>query len=689
MAIQIPRVTGRRVLDTTGPVPQIDSRPVEAPNLGAALTTAGINVQAVENRRMAEQEQAEISRAGLALASARAKWTDELRTREEAAPLGAPEFSVGVLKDFDADVGKLAGEFQSERARNYLQQSITEFRTTLGSSAARFETEARTRKITAEQAATIDENRKFVRGNWDAYGEIVKDHDAYLDNSGLSENFREPLRQSARELLADSATTGFVEKDPYAAVKALRADDSGLAFIAGLSPEARERQINAAETEIRRREAEARTRQIEARQGLTDRLQDLTTAATLGLPITDIPSKAELTAAYGAEDGARRAEQVTALVRMGSDVATLHQQPTSEVVKLLESYRPTEQEGATADAQRYGLLARAADQVIKARDTDPAGYLQRYSPAVARVWQQVEAGEQGAPQRYLAVVRAERERLGLPGNDVLPKAYAEALVDRISAPQPDESLAARLSAEADRWGPAWPEVYRQVATKLPDTAFVIGSGLAPTTAQTLAAVSTMKDDDKVTATGSPMKAVRDRVSSQLEEFRESFGVSNARTAVAVERAAVDLAYGYMMAGASESDAVNRATQELVSDRYSFTKINGKTLRVPAGVDVDTVEVGAEAFMDTFKLPSGTVQTLPGLPEEEALAQAEAAIKAGGYWRTAPDESGLRLYVGTAPVPGLNGKPVQLSWGELTALGTGRFNPERNDMAFDPAGLGVQ
>lgn len=271
MAIMIPRVTGRQVTDSAGPVAQVSPAQVDTPNLGTALTTAGINVQAVENARNAEMEQAEISRAGLAVATARAKWAEESRKREEAAPLGAPDYSAGLLKDYDEDTAPLIQGMQSPRAKLYTQQALTELRGSLATNAARFETEARTKKIAGEQSAAIDESRKYLRNHIDEFDAIAKDHDNYLTASGLPENVREPLRVAGRGLLADSAVTGFVERDPARALAELKADQSSIGAINALTPEARERQINAAETEIRRREAEARARAAEARAAATER----------------------------------------------------------------------------------------------------------------------------------------------------------------------------------------------------------------------------------------------------------------------------------------------------------------------------------------------------------------------------------------------------------------------------------
>lgn len=453
-----------------------------------------------------------------------------------------------------------------------------------------------------------------------------------------------------------------------AALKALRADagQSGMSAVEGLTPESRERAIGVAETEIRRREAEAKARQIEARQVLGDRLRDIATAASMGIDTGPTPSRAELVAAYGPEEGGQRHQQVQDMVRLSKDVAALHLMPTDELLAKVESYRPTQVEGAANQAQLYGAVAGPAQDVLAARQKDPAGYLVQYSPLVAERWQAFQEGAAPATA-YLSALQAERERLGVLGHGVLPAGYVEAVAERVTKPQGDETLAATMAAEAERWGSAWPEVYKQLATeaKLPDVALVIGSGIPKRAADTLAGVAKLppKEQEALIPAGKTRKDVQKEVADNLADLSSTFGPEGAPTLAAVQNSVEQLAIGYMAQGTSLGDAVEQAAKDVANDRYSFLDFRGHAYRVPADVDADLVDEGATRFLSAFRLPSGSIATPPGIVEEEVLGQGTDAIRRDGYWRTAPDESGLRLYYGGRPVPG----PVQLTWAEAAAL----------------------
>jgi hypothetical protein len=176
--------------------------------------------------------------------------------------------------------------------------------------------------------------------------------------------------------------------------------------------------------------------------------------------------------------------------------------PTDELVKQAHDFTPTKVEGAADQAQLAGFVANRTEAIINAREKDGAGYLVQYAPATQKAWQQFMTLPPGEPEEraaategYLRAVRADRERLQIPGKDVLPNSYAESVADSINSAPSAEQLASTIEAEGRRWGKAWPQVYEQIAPKLSDTAAVIGSGIPRAAAVKLASTAQLKDTE--------------------------------------------------------------------------------------------------------------------------------------------------------------------------------------------------
>lgn len=427
---------------------------------------------------------------------------------------------------------------------------------------------------------------------------------------------------------------------------------------------------NSAEAEINRRESEAKGRLTEVRQALNDQMVDIRAAASNGMTITDVPSKASLVAAFGEQEGAQRYNQTLAFATLSPKISALYQAPLDQVVKTVEGYKPTQVQGAADQYALMGIVQQKASAILKEREADAAGYLTRHSALVNETW---TAFQQAKPQEsdaaatdYLRAVRAEKERLGIQSQDVLPGAYADAVVDQLTKPQAAETLAARMASEAQRWGSTWPEVYRQVQKKLPDAALVIGSGIPKRAADTLALMSSKTEDElKVLIPAGHSKAdIEKDATDDLSTMLSTFGPEASKVMGALHSSTVKTAIGYMASGSSYKEAITQAAKDIANNRYTFQDFRDQAYRVPVEIDADLVDEGATFFLERYAQPSGTVQVPAGTPEEVILSQATDSIRRTGYWRTAPDESGLRLYVNNAVVPGVGGKPVQLTWEQL-------------------------
>lgn len=416
------------------------------------------------------------------------------------------------------------------------------------------------------------------------------------------------------------------------------------------------------EAERRAREAEQRSKLVEARQAMSDRLQDIQVGAQLGLPV-QVPDKAVLQTLYGEREGAQKYELTQKLATLSGEVSSLQGLSNAELVDKAQSYRPTQTEGAAEQSQLHGFMTRSVSQILDAREKDPAGYLTRNSPTVQKTWQNFPQD----PQGYLRAVRAEKERLGIQGTDVLPAGYAQQLADDINTAGTAEKLADRIEEESVRWGSAWPEIYGQLGNKLSDTALIIGSGIPKTAATALAATMNLKDTElKAMLPGSIKETdLEADVASEFADFTQSLPPEAARTANATLAAAKRLSIKYMNDGASKGDAVERAYKDLVKSQYSLVAFRGKTLRVPAELDATAIQLGAQQFMQTFTPSAGSLEIPDGaaLTAEEYTGQFQEYVRNNGYWVTRPDAKGLRLYLDGGPVVTSQG-PLDTTWEEL-------------------------
>lgn len=430
-----------------------------------------------------------------------------------------------------------------------------------------------------------------------------------------------------------------------------------------IAPDRRAVLLKAAKNEL---ESEQRARLTELRQSLTDQMQDISAAAQAGIPVTNVPGRASFVAAFGDREGAQRYESATKLANLSIEVSSLHGQPNADLVKEVEKYRPKQVEGAAEQGQLHNFMARSVSQILTQREKDPAGYLMQNSPTVQRAWAEFSQDPARAPA-YLSAVTAEKERLGIASNDVLPDAYVQGLADEIAGEKTAEGLAARIESETQRWGDAWPDVYGQLAGKLPDTAMVIGSGIPQRAATSLAATMKLKDTELKAMLPPDVKwnDVEASVDSQFADFQRSMPPEAARTWNAVRDSAVRLSVKYMNDGDGQSDAVKKAYADLVESQYSLIEFRNSTFRVPNTLDADAIETGARFAIGAYApdaaslaVPAGAAQ-----PVEEYASQWGEYVRENGYWVTRPDGKGLRLYADGGPILDASG-PFELTWEQL-------------------------
>lgn len=642
--------------------------------LGAALESVADDQARLKAFERQKAEERAAVWANEQVMQMRTRWVEELPRRQETASETADGFARQVVTDFDAEADEAIRRAPTQAARDWLRNRLSQVRLSLLQDSLVWEARRGAEYKVSGLSRAIDQASIAAEFNPDDFPTLAAEQLAAIEASGLNAEVQRQLIQDGQQKIASAAVQGMIRRNPVEALQELNNEKTEVLAVRALTFDQRQALRSRAQAEINRREAETKANLAELRQALNDQLADIRAAATAGMIIDSIPSREALQAAFGEREGAQRHATALAYAQMAPAIQGLYQAPANEIAEVVSRYQPTQVEGAAEQLQLAGIVEQKARSILQEREKDAGGYLVAHSPAVQRAWnafQQASAeGQEEAASAYLQAVRAEKERLGIQSWDVLPHAYADLVVDRLTRPQGAETLATAMASEAQRWGAAWPAVYRQISKKLPDAALIIGSGIPKRAADTLALMSqrTPAELKQLIPPGRAMTDVERLVDDELADLTSTFGPEGATVLTAMRNSAIRTAIGYMASGSSFRDAIKQATADLANDRYTFQTFRGQTYRVPVHLDADLIDDGALQALREYTQPSGTVQVPPGTPEEVILSQATDHIRRTGYWRTAPDESGLRLYVGNAVVPGADGRPVQLSWQQLEELG---------------------
>ena len=415
-----------------------------------------------------------------------------------------------------------------------------------------------------------------------------------------------------------------------------------------------------------------------ARDGLRNQLRDIEAAARIGIPVTSIPSREELVAAFGESDGERAYNQASGFRQVSRDVARLNTMPAVSIVEAISNYQPTEVEGAYDAAERATIVESSARAIIQAREKDPANYIIQHTPEVAAAWNEAMAGDPEAAARYLQLYQAERGRLQIGNDNLIPEDYADEIAQRITNPATSEELYANVARESGRWGNAWPQVLKQLGPKLPDTTKIIASGISPAAGVALASVSNLKRSEleALVPPGKKWSEIEELVASQMEGTLRSFppDAGGVRMRGALLDSAMRLTLKYMNDGSSPKAAARLARQALSDQMFTLVDFRSAPFRIPAGLDPEPVEAGARSFIGTFE----NTEVMRGTQMEDnaSISMGTDFIRDHGYWVTKPDGTGLRLYVDGAPVTQA-GSLVEYSWMQLSDEGARILHNKKN------------
>ncbi|MBB5143957.1 hypothetical protein [Desulfovibrio intestinalis] len=430
-------------------------------------------------------------------------------------------------------------------------------------------------------------------------------------------------------------------------------------------------------------QARARAERAERQFDVHARLQDSIAAWRQGQDAPTAPTQKEVVSAYGAEKGTRIWQEVESARAFGADIQAMSTLTPEEQIKMLADRKPQPGDGYASSLADYTRLEHAVKVDQELRQKDPIGYLlgkDRGVQTAFKSWQESPTPENA--QTYAAKIQAAGAARGMRQSEVespplLPDSAAKDLAWRVAnSDKPAEILEQQQSA----WGQHWPSVERQLVTegKMPTGLRVVASGMDKESGGLLA--STYRNPkykeqakDVLGLTESSFKDLRERVHGELEQFTATLQAQgDLEMAATITDSATRLTLEYMQRGFDVKDAARKASEDVALNRYRLVEQGDGYYRVPSKVDADAIAKGARsALLDIASKPESiTVPKASGGLTSQFIAQsASSVIKRDGEWVTAPDESGLNLYVQGRPVRDTQGKIIFRSWADLVRIGS--------------------
>lgn len=661
--------------------PQIASRPISAPTVGGqgpdnSGLIQGFNRLGSTVADFAQNERRKADEAAIRDADTQLqKWQLDAMFNNQGGVYtkkgsNALDVTNQTMDQFEAAQAKIGEGLKTDTQRTAYNELVSRRRMSLDADLNRYEFGERQRyydEVDAGQLETAMQGAALYYNEPDKIAQYQAQMAGVLasqaQRKGLPPEAAQAQLLKANSSMSTAVISRMVADNPYTAREYFKQAEGAM------TAEDQVQVSRMIERETKSREVEARQLQAIGRAELSSRVQDASAAYLQGLDFVQPPSKAEFVASYGAEEGSERYDQFLKVQSIGSAMRELAVAGPEERARILNGYNPAAggvaQEGFAQDVKLYGTLANAAIGLEKELQSDPATYAARYSPDVRRAAEALANGDDGATEAYAAAMLAEQTRLGVENPRLLSNSQAASIVEQFSQIEDGGSNAAQvIQGLQEQWGKNWPTVYKQLQSKLPGAALVIGSGVDEATGSMLARIAPLKTEELKrgldSAAASDVKAA---LNDQMAEFRATLGqqVGGERTFATLYNEAERLSYAYMGQGKSPQDAVSEAYRAMVDDKYT---VRG-SWRAPKQFDADLIERGSDMVKESLSVDELDFAVPAGVSKEFASERVKSAIQKDGYWVTTPDESGLALYYGGAAVLTREGRPIIRSWDDLT------------------------
>lgn len=137
-----------------------------------------------------------------------------------------------------------------------------------------------------------------------------------------------------------------------------------------------------------------------------------------------MPTPEQFVKAYGAGDGMARYQAFKTSIDTAKITFGMRSMTNEEILAQVAAAQPTSTgNSAVLESKRFDTVAAAAQETLKARAADPAGYVMNVFPEVSKAFEAAQDDPSLMPAALTAMQAAQAE-LGLDEMKLLPKGYA-------------------------------------------------------------------------------------------------------------------------------------------------------------------------------------------------------------------------------------------------------------------------
>lgn len=196
-----------------------------------------------------------------------------------------------------------------------------------------------------------------------------------------------------------------------------------------------------------RAKAELNNRDVGMRTSLSTIADNAPAAvAQTGQWAGDLPTANDFVKAYGGAEGIQKYQAFESDMDTSKTLFGMRTMSNDQIAAAVKSSVPVSGGNTSAiDGKRYQVISQAADSVLKARATDPAGYTMDAFPQVGDAFKAAGEDHTLFPQALTMMAEAQK-KLGITQPELLPKAMASQAADAFK----DQTLPAqqRISSVA-------------------------------------------------------------------------------------------------------------------------------------------------------------------------------------------------------------------------------------------------
>jgi len=641
---------------------------------GGGSNTAGQAISQAADFFQQKAERDQLAGVNLDMAKVRGDWIENLSKRMDEAPAGAPDFTKGVVDEYDKAMEKMRSERSLPRhIADKLSLEQAQFKDQLISRATAFEASARAAKRKNDAVEYQTGISRTVFNDPAMFSTELERIDQTLTGFGLTGDAHAEISRNMKADLAQNTVRGLINRGNLAGARAALESGPVSEFISG---DAANQLKHGIDSEQRRLEAEARAEEARRKEAATAEIgvlqQDVFAAIqTNGKSPDEGRLRAAYSVAYGdkPEMAARLSGQIDNAKNFYVASKSVAFTSPGEDQAMIEDYRA---KATGQNAAQFASQAATMQQALAAKyreiGNDPALYVMRNDPEVARMLTE-GAKDPELFRQGLARMNQLQASLGVQewNRAYLGSTAASQMAASIASANPEQA-ANEIENMRNRYGGYFPAVVSELeAAKLPPTFVTLARMDRPEDSVPRANLATANqigpEKMKSVLGETRVKGIHDKVLKAVEDYSPALsrqGTYANRVLAADVQSVNNLALFYAQQGQSDGDAADRAYSEVIGSRYDFDK----TWLAPKGLGSKTRDA-ADAIIANLS-PSDFAPEKGGDPALSEDYRRNAAYQDArrGTWVNTPGGDGLMLITARGPVVKANGDPVTFTFKDM-------------------------